>query len=145
MAINTGTPSGGDEDAPMLEMNMTPLIDVMLVLIIMFIITIPIQNHMVELNMPTPAPASQQPRLPQTQTIDVTVDGTLLWNGVILPGRVELEGKLGDIALQTDQDEVHIRPNKLAPYRAVAAVLAAAQRAGVIKLGLVGNEQFLDS
>ncbi|MFJ3044708.1 ExbD/TolR family protein [Herbaspirillum chlorophenolicum] len=145
MAINTGAPSGSDDDAPMLEMNMTPLIDVMLVLIIMFIITIPIQNHMVELNMPAPAPAVQPPRLPQTQTIDVTVDGTLLWNGVILAGRAELEEKLGEVARQADQDEVHIRPNKLAPYRVVAAVLAATQRAGVIKLGLVGNEQFLDS
>ena len=145
MAMNTGVSASSDGDAPMLEMNMTPLIDVMLVLIIMFIITIPIQNQTVELNMPTPAPVQQEHRLPQTQTVDVTSDGTILWNGVILPGRGELEEKLEAVARQEDQDEVHIRPHKLTPYSVVATVLAAAQRAGVVKLGLVGNEQFLNS
>ena len=130
------------EGEPMMEINMTPLIDVMLVLIIMLIITIPIQLHSVNLNMPTgqpPPPAAP----PVVVTLDIDFDGTVLWNGETLPDRAALESRLAQAAAQPDQPEVHIRPNKLVEYKAVAAVLASAQRLGVTKLGMVGNEQFV--
>jgi biopolymer transport protein ExbD len=143
MSMNVGS-SGGAKNAdpePMMEMNMTPLIDVMLVLIIMLIITIPKANHSVNLNMPvgTPPPPIKDPVV---VTIDVDFDGTVLWDNVIVPDRPSLEAKLVEVAAQADQPEVHLRPNKLVAYKVVAGVMASAQRLGVTKIGLVGNEQF---
>jgi biopolymer transport protein ExbD len=140
MGMNMG--SSGDDDEPMIEMNMTPLIDVMLVLIIMLIITIPIQNHAINLNMPsgTPPPPTAPPVV---VTVDIDFDGTLLWNGVVVPDRAALESKLRVVANTPTQPEVHLRPNKLVAYKSVAAVMASAQRLGVTKIGMVGNEQFL--
>jgi len=125
----------------MMEMNMTPLIDVMLVLIIMLIITIPKQNHSVNLNMPV-GPATTPPTPPVVVTIDVDFDGTILWDGAVVPDRATLEQKLMNVAAQADQPEVHLRPNKLVDYKHVAGVMASAQRLGVNKIGMVGNEQF---
>ena len=140
MAMQVG--SGGGEDAPMTEMNMPPLIDVMLVLLIMFIITIPIQTHAVKMNMPIPSNA--QPKEPRPPIrIDVDFDGTIGWNGVAV-SMGELQGKLAEVAAESDQQEVHLRPNKLVTYKHVAAVMANAQRLGVTKSGLVGNEQFMN-
>ena len=130
------------DDAPMLEMNMTPLIDVMLVLLIMFIITIPIQTHAVKMNLPLPASAAP-PVPPQIVRIDVDFDGTIGWNGEIVADRADLEARLSRVAAEADQAEVHLRPNKLVTYKVVAMILASAQRLGVIKIGIVGNEQFL--
>ena len=142
MGMNVGSSGGSAGDPePMIEMNMTPLIDVMLVLIIMLIITIPIQNHVVNLNMPVGTPPQTAP--PEVVTIDVDFDGTVLWNGVVIPDRPQLEAKLRNVAAMPDQPEVHLRPNKRVAYMSVAAVMAAAQRLGVTKLGLVGNAQFL--
>ena len=140
MSMNIGSGSSADPE-PMMEMNMTPLIDVMLVLIIMLIITIPKQNHSVNLNMPvgTPPPPTKDPVV---VTIDVDFDGTISWDNAIVPDRVSLESKLMAVAAQADQPEVHLRPNKLVPYKSVAGVMASAQRLGVSKIGLVGNEQF---
>jgi biopolymer transport protein ExbD len=140
MGMNVG--SGGGDDEPMMDINTTPLIDVMLVLIIMLIITIPIQLHSVNLNMPsgTPPPPTKDPVV---VTIDVDFDGTVLWNGEALPDRATLEAKLQGVAAQADQPEVHLRPNKLVEYKSVAMVMASAQRLGVTKLGIVGNEQFV--
>jgi biopolymer transport protein ExbD len=125
----------------MMEVNMTPLIDVMLVLIIMLIITIPKQQHSVNLNMPvgTPPPPTAPPVV---VTIDVDFDGTILWDSVIVPDRATLDAKLASVAAMADQPEVHLRPNKLVPYKVVAGVMASAQRLGVTKIGMVGNEQF---
>ena len=142
MSMNVGSPSsGGSDPEPMMEMNMTPLIDVMLVLIIMMIITIPKANHSVNLNMPvgTPPPPVKEPVV---ITIDVDFDGTILWDNAVVPDRSSLEAKLTDVAAQPDQPEVHLRPNKLVSYKVVAGVMASAQRLGVTKIGLVGNEQF---
>lgn len=140
MAMNLG-PSSSEPDV-MVDINTTPLIDVMLVLLIMLIITIPIQLHSVNLSMPagTPPPAIAEP---QVITIDIDFDGTVLWNGEALPDRQALEARLTQAAAVPEQPEVHIRPNKLVEYKAVAAVLASAQRLGVTKLGMVGNEQFV--
>jgi len=142
MGMLVGSGSSSADPEVMIEMNMTPLIDVMLVLIIMLIITIPIQNHSVNLNMPTNQAAPKNPVEPVVVNIDVDFDGTVLWNGVAVANRNELEAKLTEVAAQPDQPEVHLRPNKLVSYKVVAGVMASAQRLGVTKIGLVGNEQF---
>jgi biopolymer transport protein ExbD len=142
MAMNVGPGGGSQEPDVMIDINTTPLIDVMLVLLVMLIITIPIQLHAVNLNMPVgnPPPPIEQP---QVVTIDVDFDGTIFWNGELVPDKAALEARLIDAAARPVQPEVHLRPNKLAEYKDVAAVMAAAQRLGVTKLGLVGNEQFV--
>ena len=140
MSMQVG--ASGGEDAPMMEMNMTPLIDVMLVLLILFIITIPIQTHAVKLNMPIPS--NVQPKEPRPPIrVDVDFDGTIGWNGIAVT-RDELQSKLREVAAEPDQQEVHLRPNKLVSYKNVAFVMASAQRLGVTKIGLVGNEQFMN-
>jgi biopolymer transport protein ExbD len=140
MGMNVGSGGGGEQEV-MIEMNMTPLIDVMLVLIIMLIITIPIQNHSVNLNLPVnPAPPPIHP--PEVVTIDIDFDGTYSWNGQTID-KATLDAKLAGVAAQADQPELHIHPDKLVEYKAVAAVMASAQRQGVTKMGLVGNEQFV--
>ncbi|WP_426103256.1 ExbD/TolR family protein [Massilia sp. TSP1-1-2] len=142
MSMNVGSSSApGADPEPMMEMNMTPLIDVMLVLIIMLIITIPKQQHSVNLNMPvgTPPPPTKEPVV---ITIDVDFDGTILWDGAVVPDRKALEAKMLAVAATADQAEVHLRPNKLVSYKYVAGVMATAQRLGVTKIGMVGNEQF---
>jgi biopolymer transport protein ExbD len=141
MAMQLGSSS---EDDVMVDINTTPLIDVMLVLLIMFIITIPIQTHAVKLNMPTPS--NVQPlKQPDVMRIDVDFDGTIGLNGTLI-SKPELDAKLaewGRLPL-SDQPEVHLRPNKLVTYKHVAAIMAAAQRQGVSKIGMVGNEQFMN-
>jgi biopolymer transport protein ExbD len=124
------------------EMNTTPLIDVMLVLLVMLIITIPIQLHSVDLNLPT-GKAPPALREPVVVRIDVDFDGTVLWNGEVVGDQGALESRIREAAALADQPEIHLRPNKLAPYDRVAAVMAAIQRLGLKKLGLIGNEQFL--
>jgi biopolymer transport protein ExbD len=142
MAMQVG--SGGSEDDPMVDVNMTPMIDIMLVLLILFIITIPIQTHAVKLNMPTPSNV-QPTKLPEVMRIDVDFDGTIGINGV-LTSKSELDAKLAEWGRlpQADQPEVHLRPNKLVTYKHVAAIMASAQRQGVSKIGMVGNEQFMN-
>ncbi len=139
MAMQVGEQS---DDGVMIDINTTPLIDVMLVLIIMLIITIPIQTHAVKMNMPV-GPSSAPPKPPEIVRIDVDFDGTIGWNGEIVPDRATLENRLSQVAALPDQPEVHLRPNKLVSYKVVAMVMASAQRLGVTKIGLVGNEQFL--
>ena len=150
MGMNVGTGSG-DPDV-MMDINTTPLIDVMLVLLIMLIITIPIQTHAVKLNMPAGA-SGPPPTPPIVVRIDVDFDGTILWNGEVVshaatagssPGIPTLESKVMEVANTLDQPEVHLRPNKLVKYEHVAYVMATAQRLGVKKLGVIGNEQFVD-
>jgi biopolymer transport protein ExbD len=142
MGMSVG--SGGDRDPEViLDINTTPLIDVMLVLIIMLIITIPIQTHAVKLNMPvgTPPPPATPP---EVVTIEVDFDGTIIWNGDTVPDRPTLEAKFRGAAAQPVQPEFHLRPNKLVTYKHVAGVMASAQRLGITKIGLIGAEQFLD-
>ena len=139
MSMSVG--SDGDDGEVMVDINTTPLIDVMLVLLIMLIITIPIQTNAVKLNMPvdshTPPPAP-----PVIVEIAVDFDGTIGWNNEIVKDRADLESRLYKLTLMPDQPEVHLEPNKLAPYKYVAEVMAEAQRLGVTKIGIVGNEQF---
>ena len=132
---------GGGEDEPMMDINMTPLIDVMLVLLIMFIITIPVMTHAVKLDMPraTNAPSTAQPVV---INLEIDFDGTVLWNGTAVEYEA-LEGYFRREAANEPQPELHIRPSKRAKYDVVARVLASAQRNGMRKIGFVGNEQFM--
>ncbi len=139
MSMNVG--SGGDDGDVMVDINTTPLIDVMLVLLIMLIITIPIQTHAVKLNMPVPSDA-HPPAPPVIIEIVVDFDGQIGWNNEVIKDRADLETHLYRITQMPDQPEVHLIPNKLAPYKYVAEVMAEAQRLGVTKIGIVGNEQF---
>jgi biopolymer transport protein ExbD len=140
MAMNVG--GGSDEGEVMVDINTTPLIDVMLVLLIMFIITIPIQTHAVKMNMPVPNNASAPPTPPVIIRIDVDFDGTIGWNGEVIEAgdRAAIETRLAAVAAQADR---RCRPNKLVVYNHVAMIMATAQRLGVTKIGIVGNEQFL--
>ena len=142
MAMSVGSSGSGDPEV-MIDINTTPLIDVMLVLIIMLIITIPVQTHAVKLNMPVGNPPPP-PTPPEVITVEVDFDGTILWNGETVPDRPTLEAKLTSAAAQPIQPEFHLRPNKLVTYKHVAGVMASAQRLGVTKMGLIGAEQFLD-
>lgn len=139
MAMNV---SAGGEDEPLMEMNTTPLIDVMLVLLIMLIITIPIQTHAVRLDMPV-YPVPPKPTTPPVVIrVDVKADGTIEWNGDVLPDRAALEEHLRSEAPKEPQPEFHIRPDREARYKHVASVMTSAQRLGLHKLGIVGQEQF---
>jgi biopolymer transport protein ExbD len=132
-----------DEGEVMIDINTTPLIDVMLVLLVMLIITIPVQTHAVKLDMPrgNPPPATVQP---EVVDLEIDFDGTILWNGTIVPDRGSLESRLRAAGQQEPQPEIHLAPNKLVKYAYVAMVLAESQRLGVTKIGLVGNEQFME-
>ena len=140
MAMNLG--SAGADPEPMIDINTTPLIDVMLVLLVMLIITIPIQTHAVKLNMPIGNPPPP-PEPPQVVKLDVDFDGTVYWNGEQVEMN-SLDDRFKTAASQPIQPEFHLRPNKLVTYKYVAHVMATAQRDGVTKIGLVGAEQFLD-
>lgn len=141
MAMNVSSGRVGSEPDVMVDINTTPLIDVMLVLLIMLIITIPIQMHSVQMNLPVgnPPPVAQ----PEVVQINIDFDGTVAWNGTPVSDRADLERHLAQIASQAEQPEIRLLPNKLAPYSSVAEVLAVAQREGATKIGLVGNEQYV--
>jgi biopolymer transport protein ExbD len=138
MAMSTSTADGD----VMVEMNTTPLIDVMLVLLTLLIITLPIQTHAVKLDMP--APNSTPPAvIPQTVELGVDFDGTITWNGTPVD-RGTMDAYFADIGKKpTDQqDEIHVNPNRLAKYDAVARVLADAQRLGATHIGFSGIDQY---
>jgi biopolymer transport protein ExbD len=137
-----GRRSSAPSDEPMMDINTTPLIDVMLVLLIMLIITIPIQLHAVNLNMPTGNPPPSDIK-PEVLRIDIDALGVVQWNGEPVADRAEIERRFAQVAAQAVQPEVHLRPDRRAKYEVVAGVMASAQRTGVSKLGIVGAEQFI--
>ena len=132
-----------DEDELMMDINTTPLIDVMLVLLIMLIITIPPQLHAVNLDMPR-ASAAPPPTPPQIIRIDIDANSVISWNGQALKDRAALQAQLSQTAALQPQPELHIRSHPKAKYEATAAVLAGAQRQGLNKLGILGTETFVD-
>jgi len=142
MGMNVGTGGSAEPDV-MIDINTTPLIDVMLVLLVMLIITLPIQLHSVNLNMPVGNPPPPLVK-PEVLKIDVDNAGRIWWNGEVLPDRATLEEKLAGAAAQAVQPELHLRPDKAARYEVVAAVLASAQRLGLTKIGIIGSEQFIE-
>lgn len=133
MAINL--PHRGGDSELMVDINTTPLIDVMLVLLIMLIITIPEQTDSVPLTMAAPTAASMPQ--PQIVTLQIDADGTIRWNGVTVPDRAALENDLQTAMRQEPQPEIQINPDKRVKYAYVAMVLAAAQRFGEARVALV--------
>ncbi len=128
------------EGDPMMDINMTPLIDVMLVLLTLLIITLPIQTHAVKIDMPQ-GPVPPGP-VPPVVNLGVDFDGTILWNGTPVDRRT-LDSYFLDASEQDPQPEIHLNPNKLAKYDIVAKVLADAQRLGVKKIGFTGLDQYM--
>ena len=143
MGMNVGSSGGSGEPEVMMDINTTPLIDVMLVLLIMLIITIPIQLHAVNLNMPVGNPPPTEIK-PEVVKLDIDERSVVFWNGEEIADRATLEARMQAAAEQPVQPEVHLRPNKLARYEVVAAVMASTQRIGLTKMGIVGSEQFVD-
>ncbi len=142
MGMNIGSPSGGEPEV-MVEINTTPLIDVMLVLLIMLIITIPIQLHAVNLNLPVGTPPQQLEPPPKIQ-IDVDDKSQVYWQGELITEPAELERRMREMAALPQQPDIHLRPNKLARYETVASILAATKRLGLNKIAVIGSEQFVE-
>ncbi len=142
MSMSVGD-AGGDA---MCEMNTTPLIDVMLVLLIMFILNIPVQTHATKVDMPPPVPPpppeNQKP--PVIHKLEVDFLGQSLWDGSIVD-EATLRQKLEQVGNESDpllQDQVNLRPDQFAKYDAVLKVMAMAQLAQVKNLAFVGNEAY---
>ena len=131
---------GSDNDGPMGEMNTTPLIDVMLVLLIMFIITLPVQTHAVMIDLPTPNP-TPSPIEPDKNKVFITDGGAVLWNGEPISFAV-LAQRLEETKLISPTPELQLEPHPQARYIIVDSVLAVIKRSGVGGLGFVGNERY---
>ncbi|WP_174274526.1 ExbD/TolR family protein [Sphingomonas bacterium] len=131
------------EGEPMMDINTTPLIDVMLVLLIMFIITIPVQTHAVKLDLPQNTNAPPPPILPTKNRVSIDPAGTIAWNGA--PINLTILRQYLDQTQQMDPiPELHVEPDPQARYEIVDEVLAVTKRANVSKMGFVGNEKYAD-
>ena len=141
MAMNIGKSSLNDEPQVMMEINTTPLIDVMLVLLVMLIITIPIQLHAVNLEMPVGTPPTN---LVKPEKIQIVIDekSTVYWQGLPVTQQ-ELDSNMKTAAAQSVQPEVHVRPNKASQYAVFANVLSSSKRLGLTKIAVIGSEQFV--
>jgi len=130
------------DDLPVADINTTPLIDVMLVLLVMIIITIPVQLHAVNLHLPVgaPPPAEHKPEVVQ---IDIAPGGVLSWNGAPIADVADLKAHLSLAAAQPEQPEMHVRPDQGSKYDAFATVMVAVNQAGLTKVGVTGSEQFI--
>ena len=135
--------SGGSDDGePMMEMNTTPLIDVMLVLLIMFIITIPIQTHAVKVDLPQNDPNAVKPPVePDKNKITISTAGVVMWNGAPVDS-VRLRQYLNVAAAMNPEPELHFQPDPQVRYDVVDQTLAVIKRSNITKLGFIGNEQF---
>jgi biopolymer transport protein ExbD len=141
MSMSVGSSS---EAEALCDINTTPLIDVMLVLLIMFIITIPIMTHAVKLDMPMPNNAPPPTVRPEVIDLEVDFDGAVVWNGTVVPSLSTLETYLRSESGKDPQPEIHLRPDRRAKYGQVAVVLAAAQRNHMKKIGFVNTSEFRD-
>ena len=139
MAMSVGSGSGG----VMCEINTTPLIDVMLVLLVTLIISLPVMTHAVKLDMPNPnAPPPENVVPPEVIDLEIDFDGTIAWNGTPVTDLAQLEGYFHNEAAKEPQPEIHMRPDRRAKYGVVAQVLAAAQRNHMQKIGFTNVAQF---
>jgi biopolymer transport protein ExbD len=129
--------------AVMCDMNITPLIDVMLVLLITLIVSLPIMTHAVKLDLPQ-APPSPPATPPEVINLDIDFDGTIVWNGKVLAGLQQLESYLRIEAQKDPQSEIHLRPDAHVKYDFVAKVLASAQRNRMTRMGFVNTGDFKD-
>ena len=133
---------GSDDGTPMMEMNMTPLIDVLLVLLIMFIITIPVATHAINIDLPSPNPNPDQPDVdPITNKVVVTEDNQILWNGEPLNQEGLAYNLQQSMALPVEPT-LEFEPMANASYDLSARVLTVIKNSGVTKFGFVGNEQY---
>jgi biopolymer transport protein ExbD len=139
MGMNIGSGSGDGDGEPMMDINTTPLIDVMLVLIIMLIITIPAQMHSVNMEMPVSSKPNEVK--PEEVRIDIDRTGQIFWNGTAVD-RLTLDANMVEKAKVIPQPNILIRPDKAARYESVAFVLANSQRRSLNKLAIIGGEQF---
>ena len=145
MSMSVGSAEAG---APMMEINTTPLIDVMLVLIIVLIMSIPVMTHNTKLDMPqtnNPPP----PERPEVIQIDIDFDGTIVWNQTVVSGIPQLESffrsaRQSAEAAGRPQPEIHLRPDRRSRYETTALVMAAAQRNRMQKMGFVNTAEFRD-
>jgi biopolymer transport protein ExbD len=139
MAMSVGGAAGG----VMCDINTTPLIDVMLVLLVTLIVSLPIMTHAVKLDMPQP---NQQPpppdQRPEVIDLEVDFDGTVVWNGTVVQSLSQLEGYFREESAKDPQPEIHLRPDRRAKYDYVAKVLASAQRNRMKKIGFVNTAEF---
>jgi biopolymer transport protein ExbD len=140
MAIDFNDEDGDDNDAAP-SMNTTPLIDVLLVLLVMLIITIPIRLHSVSMDLPGGLPPPDAP-VPLVVRVEVSAANQVQWNGQGVPDRAALELLLQAAAQQMPPPEIHVRADARAKYETVAAILTAAQRQGLQKIGVVGLESY---
>ena len=141
MSMSVG---GAGDGEPMMEINTTPLIDIMLVLLVTLIVTLPVMTHAVKLDMPRPNTQPQKNEQPEVINLEIDFDGSIIWDGNVVPDFATLEGYFRTEAKKNPQPELHLRPNKNAAYDFVAKTLALAQRNGIERIGFVGNEQYMD-
>jgi biopolymer transport protein ExbD len=135
--------SGGrDDGAPMMDMNMTPLIDVLLVLLIMFIITIPVQTHAVKVDLPVNQKNNPPPVDAQKNKIIIDANDNVTWNGTPVTSDEQLDQYLQATLQIQPEPELHFQPLADARYEKVDKVLAIIKRSGISKLGFIGNEQY---
>jgi biopolymer transport protein ExbD len=140
MAMSIGGSSGG----VMCDINTTPLIDVMLVLLVTLIVSLPIMTHAVKLDMPQANNPPPQTERPEVIDLEVDFDGTVVWNGTVVSNLQQLEGYFHTEAAKEPQPEIHLRPDRRVKYDFVARVLAAAQRNRMKKIGFVNTSEFKD-
>jgi biopolymer transport protein ExbD len=134
---------GGEKQGVMCDINTTPLIDVMLVLLVTLIMSLPIQTHAVKLDMPVNLPDTPPPPvMPEVIQLDIDFDGKVFWNGNEVDSLRTLDGYFVQEATKDPQPEIHLQPDKRARYDIVAKVLASAQRNHMVKIGFVNTMEF---
>ena len=137
MGMNVGS---HDDDDVLLDVNMTPLIDVMLVLIIMFIITIPIPNNAININLPNGAPLPQSnEKPPEIINLKLDTQGKIFWNGQPVENKQALENLFMTVSKKSEQDQIKLQPDRMTEYKQVAMVMAMAQRLNITKIGIESN------
>ena len=139
MALSIGA---NDDSGPIADMNTTPLVDVMLVLLILFIITLPVMTNSTNLHIGRVVGPPPEPR--EAISLAIDFDGTILWNGAVVEDLAQLERYFIVEAGKANQAELHVQPDKRAKYDTVAQVLAIAQRSGMQRIGFAGQERFLE-
>jgi biopolymer transport protein ExbD len=137
MAMST---AAHDDSGPIADINTTPLVDVMLVLLILFIITLPIMTNSTNVHIGTGPVDQTEP--PPAINLSIDFDGTILWNGTEVHDLAQLESYFRTEAGKAIQPEVHVLPDRRAKYDTVARVLAIAQRSGMQRIGFAGQERF---
>ncbi len=140
MAMSIGAPSGG----VMCDINTTPLIDVMLVLLVTLIVSLPVMTHAVKLDMPQNRNQPPPDIRPDVIDLEIDFDGTVVWNGTVINNLSQLEGYFREEATKDPQPEIHLRPDRRAKYDYVAKVLASAQRNRMKRIGFVNTSEFKD-